>query len=91
MPSSNLSSAQSGSVIPQFGTMPDGRPICPVCHMTFAVMAVAKRHFQAKHSGVVYTCDICGCNFSRKDTFKLHLTSKHSIPADAAKLMTDKV
>ena len=70
--------------------MPDGRPICPICYMTFARFAIAKRHFEVKHTGVKFKCEKCDSEFGRKDILKTHLMSKHSLPSAAAKLLTDK-
>jgi len=79
-----------GSVIPQFGTMPDGRPICPICHMTFSVLSAAKNHFQSKHTGASFKCTTCQKEFNRKDILKRHLISTHQLDSDVAKLMAEK-
>ncbi|XP_075244425.1 uncharacterized protein LOC142338525 [Convolutriloba macropyga] len=81
---------QIGSINPEFGRMPDGRPICPVCHATFGKMQEAKRHFQTKHSGFSFKCEICGLEISRRDNFKSHLSKKHALSTELVNLMADK-
>ena len=84
------SNVQLGSVNPEFGRMPDGRPICPVCHATFGKIPEAKRHFQSKHSGVTFRCEICGSEMSRKDVFKSHLMKKHGLSSTVINAMADQ-
>ncbi|XP_075243347.1 zinc finger protein 462-like isoform X2 [Convolutriloba macropyga] len=80
-----------GSINPEFGRMPDGRPVCPVCHATFSILKDAKRHFQSKHSGVTFKCEMCGCELNRKDVFKNHLMRKHSMSPLNAKVLADNI
>ena len=78
-----------GSSIPQFGTMPDGRSICPKCHAYFQTLRSAKRHYQSVHSGIVFTCEICSKEHNRKDRLKEHLINKHAIKHETVKLLAD--
>ncbi len=56
-----------GSVIPEFGKMPNGRVICPICRADFRGLPEAKRHFDHQHVGVTFPCEICGAELKRKD------------------------
>ena len=69
--------------------MPDGRPICPICHATFSDIAKAKRHFESKHSGIVFKCEICSAEMNRKDVLKGHLMKKHAMSPETARLLSE--
>ena len=70
--------------------MPDGRPICPECHANFGKMQEPERHFQTKHSGFSFKCEIFGLEISRRDNFKSHLSKKHGLSTELVNLMADK-
>ena len=78
-----------GSLLPQFGKMSDGRPICPVCKADFCDITRARRHFQSKHLGIVVRCEISGCDQRRKDALRDHLVKKHSLSADTARTISN--
>ena len=79
-----------GKVTPTFGTMPDGRIICPVCTTMLKDMSTAKRHYQSSHGGVVFVCELCKAELKRKDKLKEHLMKKHELSSDTAKVITDR-
>ena len=79
-----------GTVVPQFGAMPDGRHICPTCRALFRTLPVAKRHFESVHLGVKFTCEICSNEHKRKDELKNHLMKKHAMKNDTAKVIADR-
>ncbi|XP_075243373.1 uncharacterized protein LOC142337761 [Convolutriloba macropyga] len=80
----------AGSVNPEFGKMPDGRLICPLCSKFFDSMKHARRHFDTIHMKIELKCEICGSSFNRKDNLKSHLMKKHGMESDTSKFLSDK-
>ncbi|XP_075244422.1 uncharacterized protein LOC142338523 [Convolutriloba macropyga] len=79
-----------GSINPEFGKMPDGRLICPLCSKFFDIMATARRHFETVHKKNEITCEMCGKQFGRKDNLKAHLMKVHGMESDTARFLSDK-
>ena len=80
----------AGSVNPEFGKMPDGRLICPLCSKFFDSMKHARRHVDTIHMKIELKCEICGSSFNRKDNLKSHLMKKHGMESDTSKFLSDK-
>jgi hypothetical protein len=42
-------------------------------------LGLVQRHVEARHMGLVLSCQICAQSFSRRDKYKTHLKNKHGV------------
>ena len=73
-----------------FGTDHDGNFVCPLCRNLFRSKVAADRHFKTIHSGISFACEMCIYTTKRKDELKKHLTKKHNLNSDIAKIVVDR-
>ena len=50
---------------------------CYQCSVSFATKTDLRRHIDSIHLQESYNCDVCGADFSRKDNYMRHKSTKH--------------
>ena len=51
---------------------------CTYCQSAYVYKNSLQKHIEHHHAGVLFTCDICGDVFKRKDSVKRHNSLVHS-------------
>jgi uncharacterized Zn-finger protein len=79
--------AQSGTSVSNLYSVDQQSPLavpcglaqskCPECGKVMSTKNI-RRHYQARHQGSLYPCDLCSSEFNRSDNLRKHMREKHS-------------